>query len=964
MKEKKTFLQYVAEDLIKKYGSNLSRIAVVFPNKRASLFLNEQLARLKQPIWSPAYFTISDLFRRHSDKTVGDPVKLICDLHKTYCEVTGSYETLDRFYGWGQLMIADFDDVDKNMADPDKVFANVKDIHEFDDVSFLDEEQKRVLRKFFSNFSEEHESVLKERFLNLWSRFDSIYHQFNENLDHQGLAYEGALYRSVVEKKDIDFEYDTYVFVGFNMMQKVELRLCDILKKQGKAKFYWDYDRYYMKTEAGHYISQYLAEYPDELDRNDSDIYDNMSKPKNITYISAMTENIQARYISTWLTKERIEAGRHTAIVMADESLLPTVIHSLPKEVGFVNVTTGYPLAQTPVTSLVRQLIDLQTTGYRKDAGKFRLHWVSTLIRHPYIKYADEEGKLDAIRKRMTEHKKFYFEPGDLFKPVFVTVDGTVSSINRWLLEVLKTIGVNYYNQVIKPYREARKENPQTDIEDPSDQFFQESLFRMYTLINRIGNLIDAGDLDIDILTYQKLIGQLLQSTSVPFHGEPAEGIQIMGVLETRNLDFDHILVLSCNEGNMPKGVNDASFIPYSIRKAYGLTTVDNKVAIYAYYFHRLLQRAGDITLMYNNATNEGHTGEMSRFMLQMMVESKQRINKKSIVAGQLPEMKRRESITKDDDVMKVINGFEKLSPTALNTYIRCQLRFYYKYVAGIKEPDDNDEDEIDNRIFGNIFHKSAEIFYRQRMEISPLIRKDDIEEALKHPEIIDRIVDRAFRKELFKVKDDTHIEYNGLQIINRQVIIDYMKQLLRIDLELAPFTILGLEKYVSKKIRLTDDPDSKTIEIGGYIDRLDETDTASVNGRIRVIDYKTGANDKLSIKSVEDFFTGNKLDNHSDYFLQAFLYSLIVRRSRKENPDNLPVSPALLFIQHAGTEGYDPTLKLDKKPVMDIAEYGDEYEKLIRTLLNEIFDSDSSFNPTEDRNRCKNCPYVALCGR
>ena len=322
----KTFLQYIAQDIISKYGTNLSRIAVVFPNKRASLFLNEELARLAdKPLWSPSYITISDLFRRHSKLQAGDPIKLICDLHKVFCSCTGSSESLDEFYGWGQLLIADFDDIDKNMADADKVFANLKDIHELDDVTYLTDEQKEMLQKFFSNFSEEHNTKLKERFLSLWSHFDDIYHQFNTRLIEQGIAYEGALYRKVVEDADIEFNFDTYLFVGFNMMQKVELSLCDRLQKQGKAKFYWDYDDYYMQTEAGTYIRQYLAHYPNELDNTNSNIYHNFARPKQVTYISAATENIQARYVSEWLkANNRIEAGRRTAVVMADEALLNT----------------------------------------------------------------------------------------------------------------------------------------------------------------------------------------------------------------------------------------------------------------------------------------------------------------------------------------------------------------------------------------------------------------------------------------------------------------------------------------------------------------------------------------------------------------------------------------------------------------------------------------------------------------
>ena len=319
----KTFLEIVAEDIIRKYGNNLSRIAVVFPNKRASLFLNEALARLSgKPIWSPAYITISDLFRQHSSLTVGDPIRLVCELYRTFISVTGIDETLDHFYGWGQLLISDFDDIDKNMAVAHDVFRNLRDIHELDDLSYLTEEQTKLLQRFFSNFSPDHNSELKQRFLKLWTRFEDIYTQYRQQLRDEQLAYEGMLYREVAEQEDITLKYDTYLFVGFNMMQKVEVSLCERLQKAQRAKFYWDFDTYYMAPhhEAGHYIREYLKRFPNELDDSNQEIYSCFSGKKDISFVSSQTENAQARFVTQWLRqKGRIEAGKKTAIVLCDE---------------------------------------------------------------------------------------------------------------------------------------------------------------------------------------------------------------------------------------------------------------------------------------------------------------------------------------------------------------------------------------------------------------------------------------------------------------------------------------------------------------------------------------------------------------------------------------------------------------------------------------------------------------------
>ena len=874
----KSFLEHVAEDLLSRYGTNLSRVAVVFPNKRASLFLNEHLARLAgKPIWSPSYITISDLFRSHSSLQVADPILLVCELHRVFTACTGIDETLDHFYGWGQLLLSDFDDLDKNMAPADKVLANLRDIHELDDTSYLTPEQREMIKRFFSNFSEEHNSELKERFLRLWSHIGEIYHQFNTQLAEKQLAYEGALYRQVVTDESIEFEYDTYVFIGFNLLQQVEQTLFRRLEQQGKAIFYQDTD-----------------EVP----------------PQHINYISAPTENIQARYISEWLNSDRIKDGRHTAIVLCNEGLLQTVIHCLPESVDKVNITTGYPLSQTSIASLINTLINMQVHGYSLRKQMFTRRWVDSIKRHPYASIMPE----DFAQERYTE----------------------IQPLLHWLINITQTIATS----------------KSAIIDSPLDT---ESLFRMYTLLNRLSGLVDSGILKVDVITLQRLIGQLITATSIPFHGEPAEGIQVMGVLETRNLDFHHVLLLSCNEGNMPRGVNDTSFIPYALRKAYGLTTVDYKVAIYQHYFHRLLQRASDVTILYNNATSDGKTAEMSRFMLQLMVENKTPISFLTLKAGQTPQLHAPKTIEKTPDVIaQMQKRFSKeeggISPTAINSYLRCQLRFFYRYVCEIAEPDSTEDDLIDNRLFGNIFHKAAQVIYTPF--IGKTISSMMLEELLKEEVTIERAVDEAIKQEFFKITDPSRPlpPLDGLQIINREVIIKYIRQLLEVDRRFTPFRIIDLEKWEFTEIG--------GFKVGGIIDRLDSIyNTETGEDQIRVVDYKTGSRDASSLPNVASIFSSEAIKDHSDYFLQTFLYAHIVR---SKSPNK--VSPCLLFIQHAGGKDYDPTLSIGKEPVTDIATYSDEYISLFENLLAEIFNPQLSFTPTDDRRRCETCPFASLC--
>ena len=972
----KTFLEYVARDIISKYGDNLSRVAVVFPNKRAALFMNDHLVRMAgRPIWSPAYITISELFRRHSQKKSGDQIKLICDLHKCFTEATGIDETLDHFYGWGQLLLADFDDIDKNMADPKKVFANLRDIHELDDVSYLSPGQVEMIRRFFSNFSEDHNSELKRRFLSLWSHMYDIYCMFNARLAEAGLAYEGALYREVAEDSSIEFEYDTYLFVGFNMLQKVERRLFERLQKDGRARFYWDFDRYYMpdsrniRNEAGHYIAAYMQHFPNELDTTDSAIYDNFTRKKNITLISAPTENIQARYISRWLTENgRIAAGRRTAVVMCNEGLLQTVIHCLPDEADKVNITTGYPLAQSPVAALLTLLISLQTVGYRATAEKYRLHAVNAVLRHPYIKYVSP--LYATLHKALNDDARIYYPArpqlciDEGMTLLFGGIDGYTCEqfsgrITAWIIDVIRLIASN--------------------AGEGDDPLFKEALFRTYTLMNRLSGLIASGDLIIDVVTLQRLVTQLMKATSIPFHGEPVVGVQVMGVLETRNLDFDHLLILSANEGNMPKGVNDTSFIPYSIRKAHDLTTIDNKVAIYAYYFYRLLQRASDITVVYNNSTENGTTGEMSRFILQILVESNHSVARKVLQAEQLTVKTTAEAILKTPHMTDMLRrrfdsamnahkaGRPLLTPTAVNKYLRCPKQFYYNYVCGIYEPDNNDTDEIDNRIFGNIFHEASQKMYEQITGGRNHVRKEAIERMLGDRVTLERIVDETFSRELFRTPERTAArpEYNGLQLINREVIITYLKQLLKLDMRLAPFDIIGLETDVVEEMDVCAGSLCFKTTVGGRIDRLDRINDGT-GERIRVVDYKTGSRklDKRDpLVDIPDIFSPENIDKHSDYYLQTFLYSAIVRRNTVINPHGLPVSPALLFIQFAGSDDYDPTLCLNKEPVTDISGHEADIAIQLREKVGEIFNPDIPFRPTADSHICSTCPYRQLCG-
>ena len=956
-----TFLEHVAADLLNKYGNDMAHVAVVFPNKRAALFLNQALARMAGgPVWSPAYITISDFFRQHSELTVTDSIKSICDLYKSYIEVTGNgNETLDHFYGWGQLLLADFDDIDKNMADARLVFSNISNLKELDDISYLSDEQKAELHRFFANFDDGPEGI-RERFITLWTHLNDIYNNFKQRLSSQKLAYEGMLYREVVEKAQIETNYEHYIFVGFNVLQKVEQLLFKRFLKEGKASFYWDYDRYYMKptNEASNYIRRWLDVLPNVLPNDDDELYDNLGKEKEINIISAPTENLQARYITEWLREnERYKDGKRTAIVLCDEHILQTVIHCIPDEVKTLNVTTGYPLQQTPIASMVTQLVALQTEGYSVQEQSYRLHHLNRVLRHPYAKYLIP--KVAEVIERLNRERRFYVKPkeGSVFE-YHPSDKQHLPELVNWLAETVRFIGVN---------GAADK-----------DQLFEESVFRMYTLLTRLTDLMANGDLDADKTIFRRLLIQLISSTSIPFHGEPACGVQVMGVLETRNLDFEHVLVLSCNEGNMPKGIDDASFIPHLIRKAYNLTTIDNKVSIYSYYFHSMIQRAKDVTFLYNNSTQGSQTGEMSRFILQLMVEWNHPIHRLTLQAGQEQMRCGTEVVIKDEAVLKKLDEISYFSPTAINTYINCQLKYYFRYIAGIKEFDDIDVDDVDNRMFGNIFHAAAQLMYEKLLPRDVITAKN-IDYLLKTGKSVqsitsgnaeltlDDVVDEAFAIELFHQQPGSrkHPKLNGLQLINREVIIKYLHQLLRIDRRSAPLRVIGHEFDVKRSLTINVNKSEKQIETGGRIDRLDEIFIDSDNARLRVVDYKTGGKRAESLKNIDEIFDSKNIDKKSDYTMQAMLYSLIEAKfDTIRNPNHRPVSPALLFIQHAGGEDYSPVISMGQKEITDVTVYEEDFLRNLTRILEEIHNPDIAFSPTDDLKRCQYCPYKEMCGR
>ena len=957
-----SFLKLVAADLYKHTEGNLAHTAVVFPNKRAGLFFNEYLAQESDsPIWSPAYVSISELFRSLSPWEVGDPVKLVCELYKIFRRETQSTETLDDFYFWGEMLISDFDDADKNKVDTDKLFSNLQDLRNImDDYTFIDDEQEEAIRQFFQNFSIERRTALKERFISLWDVLGNIYKGFRESLASQNIAYEGMMYRHVIEHLDVDkLPYEKYVFVGFNVLNKVEHTLFTQLKDAGKAVFYWDYDEFYMKEnrqavthEAGEFIRRNLRDFPSPLS---GELFKNLSKPKEVHYIASSTENAQARYLPQWIRNNLTTPEKETAVVLCNEALLQPVLHSLPAEVKHVNITMGFPLSQTPVYSFLIALLELHTHGFNFKSGRYTFQSVVTLLKHPYTRQLT--GQAELLEKELTRNNRFYPLPGELGKDEFLTrlftpLSGNLNLCIRLSETLQQAAGIYQAN------------TSGTEDTDAFNQLYRESLFKAYTTINRFRTLIEEDELTVQSETFRRLLVKVLSATNIPFHGEPAIGMQVMGVLETRNLDFRHLVLLSVNEGQLPKSGGDSSFIPYNLRKAFGMTTIEHKIAVYAYYFYRLLQRAERITLMYNTSSDGLNRGEWSRFMLQFLIEWPHPITRQFLEAGQSPQGTSPITVEKTPDVMRRMqslfdvraNPKAKFSPSALNYYLDCPLKFYYRYVAGLSAPDEVSA-EIDSATFGSIFHYAAEHIYKDLTTHGKVINKEALETLLRNEVKLQDYVDTAFKKLFFNVPQNEKPEYNGIQLINSAVIARYLKQLLQNDLRYAPFTFIASEMEVDEPIDIQTPKGVIKSRIGGIIDRMDSKD-----GTLRIVDYKTGG-DADTPPHVESLFIPDK--KRSNYVFQTFLYAAIMCRKQP----TMKIAPALLYIHRAATETYSPVIQMGeprkpKEAVEDFSKYEKEYRERLQGLLEEIFNPEKSFAQTEIIEKCTYCDFKALCKR
>ena len=892
---KTPFLKLVAESLREKFANDLSNVTIICPNKRARLFLNEYLLESStngKSLWAPRYTTIGELFASLIDATVADPIECVCKIFQHYKAQTNCDDSLDYFWGWGEKMLSDFNDIDKNLTDARQLFTNFVDLKEMDSLDYLDESMVKALQNFFQNFSVEDNTLIKERFLKMWQALLPIYEALNVETEDKVYPYEGALQRKVwedIKAGNITFpEEQTYVFVGFNVLNKVEKQLFVHLNKIGQARFYWDYDTYYANpntsSEVGVHAHENLTLFKNELSEEH---FRNLEEVESITTVASPTESGQVRYATAWIREQLKEVSeRDIAIVICNENLLQPLLHAIPDEVKYVNITKGYPLIQTLPFHEIDQYIEQHNTKANK-----------------------ESCNIAALLRQVSEH---------------ITTKGYVS---------------------FGTAEEAKENTPNMD-----EILYNEAYFQIYTITNRLLTLAEEGLLNITRPTLQRLMRKIANSTTIPFHGEPVQGIQIMGVLETRNLDFDRVLMLSTNEGKMPQSTKAPSgIIPYNLREAFSLTTPRHRTAVYAYHFYRMLSRCTKATLVYNNSPETG--GEISRFITQLKMESNITMCEKYLVACTSPTKSEKTPIAKPKDIS---SRFTKLSPSAINTYLRCEKSFYYQYILRLKEIEPETE-IIQPNTLGTLFHRVAQTLYLGTYE-------EDIINNISLPiEVTTGYIRHLLSKD-GAITVDKHIrqafvfEQIPYHPLAATIIKSYITKLLKVDINIAPFNILGSEITVNAPIQVSCDGKVKDIMLSGNIDRLDVVVHEGQN-QVRIIDYKTGGQEEKNFKEWANIFMPGT--NHKHYILQTLIYSYCYTYN---NPDTA-VAPGLIFIHKVkDKEDYQVIIKQNNKLLTNFNDIKVEFEEGLTSVLSEILSTDTPFRPTKVEKHCETCPFAQLC--
>ncbi|MDD2564950.1 MAG: PD-(D/E)XK nuclease family protein [Salinivirgaceae bacterium] len=933
----KTFLNLISDDLYARFGTALSEITVILPSRRPEYFFYRYLSQAaKQDILAPKVITLDELITDWSQLTIAGNLELIYHLYNVYKEVTHSDETFDQFFFWGELMLSDFGDIDKNLADPKKIFAHIKELKSIEEM-FVDEDMNKLISNFWKSIYSEENSTIKERFLKFWENLLPVYTHYVAHLKKSNLAYKGMAYRNVcesIQNKTAKIPNCQYIVAGFDALSNSEIEILKHLQANNQVLFYWDYDESYLKEpyEAGRFMRENLQMFPSALSSSN---FKNYSQKKNVIraevpglsgIANIATEHAIAMDADTNLDPD------NTALILVDQNLLFPTISALPK-IENLNITLGWPVKHAEPASFLLHLLDVwQSMEHREAQNTIAVSVIRKLISHSWIAPELADKIIELCE-------------GNLF------VKTDVLKIDPLLNIILGRKEKDLTKTCINTLKHQQKQFHESPLKDATLE--SEVIYHLLNQFNQLSNVFAKFDIKLTVLTQIRLLKQIISNMSIPFEGSPLSGLQITNLTETRCLDFKNIIFAGINEGILPNNSVKISHIPHSIRKAFKLPTFENMVNQEAYYFYRSLQRAQNIVFISNTDEQEVEKIEESRFVKQIFLEQSWNFAKTQNYNYNLKiEYPSPISYGWSEKVEKYMSRYsvsEKhgISPSAINTYLDCPLKFYLKYPMQLKEPNITSE-TMDPRIFGNLVHLTLEQLY------TPFLNKTV--EAEKFKVLLgSNIVENAVEEVYQKSKDiNADSGYNNLF---KSIVIEYAKQIIAMDAENAPIKILGLEVPISGDITIKTSDGEKNIYIKGNIDRVDEH-----NGVIRILDYKTG-NPEISVKAnLENVFTDDKTRRKEA--LQAFTYAWLYSM-QASNEKTVPIQSGLIITRKAFKKEY-PMFHISgmKDIPINFNDIEDLFIEKISELLSKIFDNKNKFEQTKSIESCKYCPYKQICQR
>jgi len=945
-----TFLEKLTDTIYSRYGGDISDICFVLPNRRAGLYLKKYLAqKIKKAIWAPAIFSIEDFVCNITGLQKADQTELLFDFYNIYTSLEGDKaQSFEDFMNWAQILISDYNDSDINLTDTVELFQ------------YLNE------AKAISKWNLEITPLTKHEsdYLRFYNSLSKYYTSLTKHLLERNIAYQGLIYKIAAQQIDEyvkKTEYGKIIFAGFNALTASEEKIIKSLIQSEKAEIYWDADSYYVDNklqEAGLFIRKYR----DQWNLKEFNWIDECfaNGEKNITITGVPLHIGQAELEGQLLSQmdDGMANSENTALVLADESLLIPVLYAIPGNVKDINITMGYPLKDSPVHSLFTNLFTLHENSKKYSSAntiRFYQKDIVNLFNHPYFRLVCSIGAnakqtyefAESLKKNRIFHKQE--DIADQLKNSFAsTFFNNVNDDPLLLLDMFTSL-IGHVRDTLIANKRTDKKNSDLDLE---------YLFNYAVIITKIRNLLNEYNFIKDIKTLRKIFTGLVEKSTIPFYGEPLKGLQIMGMLETRSLDFENIILLSANENILPAGKFQSTFVPHDIRKEMGLDTYKQKESIFAYHFYRLLQRAKNIHIIYNTQTNDFGSGEKSRFLTQIIkelpvynsnikIEEKLLVNETSLSRLDEPIIVQKSPDIIDDLIKIAETG---ISPSAMNTYISCSFKFYLQYIEKIEEFEEAAE-TIDAATLGSTVHYVLQELYREFM--SKVVYAADI---MNMKAKVESLTEEGFLKNYPQGDVKT-----GKNLLIAKVAIKFIQNFLtqeakyldEMKLSNKFLTILNLEERCESLIEIRlQDGTVIPVKIKGFIDRVDKVDDT-----LRIIDYKTGfiKNDELKVGTWEELISEPNLAKSLQLLTYAFLYKDKYPLAKINTGIITFRSMSRGFLPVSFPEASDNTI--DKKATGKV-------EEALITLTTEIFNKDIPFVQTDDLKICRNCAFVDICNR